>query len=614
MLPVDDARIEVLSAELADQIAAGEVVERPASVVKELVENAIDAGASRVEVQLEKAGLEKIVVRDDGRGIHADDLALSVTRHATSKLRSPSDLVEVRTLGFRGEALASIAAVANVTVESRPAQASGLRMRCRPGLSPETEPVGIAPGTRIEVGRLFANVPARRKFMRAEATEVGHCSDTMLRLALANPGVHLRLRHGNRELLDLPAADLQGRIAQVLSRRTSLDLIEVDGVHEGVEVGVTLAPPAAAVRGGGGLYIIVRRRVVRERALSRAVSAAFEGLLPAGRSPLGCLRIEPPTGSVDVNVHPQKAEVRFADPQSVYAAARRVLEDARVHIQRGSTSAPTQDQSGTEAVAAADRGVRRFEASTPTPTLAPQNKTPAQPRQGGYSLRTAATRAEPDYLAHRREVDATASALRRPIAEPKGASAADAPRPTAPVDSGPPLALLTCLPGPVALLRYGDELLSVDMRALRSHLVYRRLADDLGSGTIAAQGLLSPVVVARSAADVGLCARNEEALAGLGLVVEAFGDDAVMVRAVPAGLRHCVEEPDLEDLIDRVIAWLRVHDAADSRRGLQVVADTRGADPAPRLARRWVRELLDANVDLASTPGIRVFTVEALRE
>ena len=237
--PATSARIALLSPLVVDQIAAGEVVERPASVVKELVDNAIDAGSSRVDVELEEGGLTLIAVRDNGRGIHPDDLLLAVTRHATSKLRDPSELSEIGTLGFRGEALASVAAVARLDLRSRQQGAAvGNHLHARPGEPPRMVPAGLPVGTQVEVRGLFANLPARRKFMRAEATEVGHCSEVLLRLAIVHPDVHFTLRHGRRELLNLPRGTLDERVAQVLGRRVAGPLFGFIGEEDDTRVQV----------------------------------------------------------------------------------------------------------------------------------------------------------------------------------------------------------------------------------------------------------------------------------------------------------------------------------------------------------------------------------------
>lgn len=616
-----------MPAALADQIAAGEVVERPASIVKELVENAVDAGAKRVEVELTKGGSERIVVLDDGGGMHPEDLPLSITRHATSKVREASDLVEIRTLGFRGEALASIAAVADVTMESRRAdETAGTRMRSRPGLPPELSPIGRGVGTRVEVASLFVNVPARRKFLRSEATEVGHCTDTMVRLAISHPDVHLRLKHGARTLLDLPAAALPDRIAAVLARRVRAPITRVQGVHEGVDVEAFLAPPTAAVKGRGHSFVVVRRRVVRERSLTSAITAAYGDALPSGHGPVACVRVDPPAGEVDVNVHPQKAEVRFSNPQAVYAAARHVLALAAAQWDAAPADPPRQARFTAGARAALDRSVD-VERPPPRETGSNRGAAPrfsAGPAQGStYRLRTAATRE--DYDSHRAEARAAAGRLRDRLAQAKQPEPAatqetipvPAPEPVA-QPAGPELTLLTCLPGPVALLRLDDSVVSVDLKRLRSHLVYERLVAELGGGSVGAQGLLAPVVVRRDKRDVELCLSREDALRELGVVVEAFGEDALLVRAVPAQLRDCVDEPDIDDLVDKVVAWLRVEsptgqpEPTGTHAMAAVLAGARGADPVPRLARRWVRELLEQDRDLAKVPGVRVFASEDL--
>ncbi|MGB1275662.1 MAG: DNA mismatch repair endonuclease MutL, partial [Nannocystaceae bacterium] len=324
-----DRPIALLNQTLADQIAAGEVVERPASVAKELVENAIDAGATRVDVELVDGGLTSIRVLDNGRGIRADELELALTRHATSKVASPEDLVEIHSLGFRGEALASISAVAHVTLRSRrPGDDVGHELRSLPGTDLQNSPVGMPIGTQVEVRSLFACVPARRKFMRSEATEVGHCSEALIRIALVHPEVHLTLRHGRRELVNFRPATPGQRVEQILLRRGPGPFHALAGESDGVRVEGWLGQPGSAIRGRSGIILVVRRRVVRERSLSQIVTQAYGDALASGHYPVACLFIEPPRGSVDVNVHPQKAEVRFRDPQQVYAAVRSVLREA----------------------------------------------------------------------------------------------------------------------------------------------------------------------------------------------------------------------------------------------------------------------------------------------
>ncbi|MCA9701761.1 MAG: ATP-binding protein, partial [Myxococcales bacterium] len=292
------------------------------------VENAIDAGATRIEIELEDGGREGIRVVDDGRGIHRDDLPLAVTRHATSKLSRPDQLVEIVTLGFRGEALASIAAVARLEIRSRRlGEAVGHRLALIPGARPALEPIGMPPGTIVEIGKLFANVPARRKFLRSEATEVGHCVDAVTRAALVHPTIHFKLRHGGRELLDLPACGQGERVSTVLARRGgSGPYLHFRGEAQGVQVEGWFAPPSSATRQRSASFVVVRRRVVSERTLAAVLKQAYGEALPRGTHPVACLFVDPPRGSVDVNVHPQKSEVRFPEAQEVFAAVREVVE------------------------------------------------------------------------------------------------------------------------------------------------------------------------------------------------------------------------------------------------------------------------------------------------
>lgn len=682
-------RIRMLGDALADQIAAGEVVERPASVVKELLENAIDAGARRVSIELQEGGVGSIVVVDDGCGIHPEDLRLAVTRHATSKLRGPEDLVEIATLGFRGEALASMAAVAHFSIRSRPrSEPRGTELRCHPGLPPEAHAVGMPVGTRVELRGLFSNVPARRKFLRSEATEVGHVAQTVLRVALVQPSVHVSLSHGARRLLDLPACSPAARVEQVLARGHRAALRHVEGEADGVRVQAWLAPPEAALRDRNGLYVVVRRRVVREPNVARIVTASYGEALGSGRHPLACVVVEPPRGEVDVNVHPQKSEIRFGAPQRVYAAVRAVLGEPRLEDGRaagqgerapmrlddrgGSERAAMRLDDGDEGTEDGDRGAHERAAMRlgadlgevePYDRTVPAGSAPARASLGdvldrwaavastsvaresapGYRLRTRA--AEGGYGRTRETLREQARVLDRAWRDDRAADASDvyvgrtldlpeipsarSPEPAAvasepdraaepsaapSADAGPEY--LGCLPGPVGLYAHEGELLAVDLRALRSHLVLRRLRDDIGGGEAAAQGLLPPVVVRLPRADAARCAEGADALARLGLHLEGFGDDTVLVRAVPAALRHCVAEPDVADLVARVLPWLRMH--GRDRKGtagevaeaslvdaMRAMAQASAPDPAPRLARRWLRELLEAGVALEAIPGLR---------
>ncbi|MEW6270232.1 MAG: DNA mismatch repair endonuclease MutL, partial [Thermodesulfobacteriota bacterium] len=323
-------RIAVLDSLVADQIAAGEVIERPASVVKELVENALDAGARDVHVTLEEGGCRRIAVRDDGHGMAPEDAQRACLRHATSKLRRIEDLGRLTSLGFRGEALASIAAAAEVTILTRERHAgSGVRLTLRQGKVVESVPAGAPVGTTVEVRELFATLPARRKFLKSPVTELAHVSDLLQRLALARPEVGLTCVHGGREALRYPAvARGEERVRQVLGAERTKALVPVDRreldlhVHGWASRGGHSQPQARAV------LTYVGGRLVRDRVLMRAVLDAYRALLPSGRYPSTVLFLDLPPSAVDVNVHPAKVEVRFAQPDAVYGVVVRALRAA----------------------------------------------------------------------------------------------------------------------------------------------------------------------------------------------------------------------------------------------------------------------------------------------
>ncbi|MBA3819784.1 MAG: DNA mismatch repair endonuclease MutL, partial [Deltaproteobacteria bacterium] len=326
------AMIAVLPAHVIDQIAAGEVIERPASVVKELVDNAIDAGARTITIETAAGGRTMIRVCDDGVGMTARDAVLCLERHATSKLRVLDDLWGIKSMGFRGEALAAIASVSRLTLTTRrAAELAGTQVIVEGGRLISVTEVGAAAGTTIEVADLLHNVPARLKFLKTEATEASHITDLVAKVAMAHPQLHLRLRHGTasgvRTALELPP-DLDGlsRAQALLGPRVSARLVPVRGEEGGVRVTAYLAGPELAQTTARGVQLFVERRPVRDRGLLHAVTMGYGELVPRGRYPIVVVLLDVPAGAVDVNVHPQKLEVRFSDPAAVAAAVRHVVQ------------------------------------------------------------------------------------------------------------------------------------------------------------------------------------------------------------------------------------------------------------------------------------------------
>ncbi len=316
-------RIRVLSPELINQIAAGEVVERPASVVKELAENSVDAGATVVHVELSGGGLQLIRVIDDGIGMSADEAALALERHATSKLIDAAGLFQIFTKGFRGEALPAIASVSRFVLHTSEKDAAvGVRIEIDGGGPLRQSEAASAHGTRVQVEDLFFNVPARRKFLKREQTELVHCEEAIIRLALAHPEVSFFLSHDGRPLLSAPAAidNPAERIAAALGAEVHPHLLEVAEARLGVKISGHVASPEFTQSNARGLYTFVNRRYIRDRGVNFAVQRAFQDSLPPGRQPVAVLFIDVDPSQVDVNVHPQKLEVRFADPRGIQEA------------------------------------------------------------------------------------------------------------------------------------------------------------------------------------------------------------------------------------------------------------------------------------------------------
>jgi DNA mismatch repair protein MutL len=319
------ARIRQLTATVINQIAAGEVIERPASVVKELVENSLDAGATRVDVSVAKGGVDLVRVCDNGHGIDADDMPLALASHATSKLHDADDLFRVATLGFRGEALASIASISRLTLRSRTPEANaGAEVTASGGVVSVPAPCGCTPGTTIEVAELFYNTPVRRKFLRSTQTEIGHVVEALTRLALAHPRVHFTLKHNDREVLDLPPANpWLERIERLLGQELAGHWIAVESSDDSgggvVRLSGYVAHPSQSRSNARSQYLFLNGRYIRDRALGHALQEAYRGLLLTGRYPISCLQFEMPAELVDVNVHPTKLEVRFQDGGRLYS-------------------------------------------------------------------------------------------------------------------------------------------------------------------------------------------------------------------------------------------------------------------------------------------------------
>ena len=495
-------RVRALPEALIDQIAAGEVVERPASVVKELVENSLDAGALRVRVEVRGGGRDWIAVTDDGSGMEPADARLALQRHATSKIASAEDLQRIATYGFRGEALPAIASVSRLRLRTRPhASPLGTEIRVEAGrLLEEHEAAGPA-GTRVEVADLFVAVPARRKFLKSVATEWGHLSDWLARSALARPDVHFEVQRDDRPALAWPAVvEPLERVAAVLGEQEALALVAIDLAAGELRVAGFASRPDRHRPTLGGIHLYVNGRAVRDRLLQHALVDVYRDVLPRGRFPSAVLFLELPAALVDVNVHPAKWEVRFADPQAVHRVVRQAVSrglEARSWL--GAASPPAFGSPG--AGRPAERGAPW--AALPDPESAP----------GDWTL------AAPGPVAQGTDAAWVGAAARARGGE--GLRFGDQ-------------RLLGQLLATYLLLETKHGLVLVDQHAAHERVLYERLRREWSERSVASQGLLAPIPVSLDPAAGALLVDAADALARLGFELEPFGEATVAVRGIPA--------------------------------------------------------------------------------
>ncbi|WP_110618872.1 DNA mismatch repair endonuclease MutL [Thioalkalivibrio sp. ALE21] len=545
--------IQKLSNQLISQIAAGEVIERPASVVKELVENALDAGASRIEVRLEQGGTRLIRVTDDGCGIAREELPLALSRHATSKIRSMDDLEALHSLGFRGEALPSVSSVARLTLTSAvPGERNAWQLSGDGSdVFGEVMPASHPPGTTVEVRDLFFNVPARRRFVRTERTEYGHCESVLRTLAAAHPEVAFVLRHNDRVTLDLPGApgDPAARVRALLGEAFLADALPVDEQRSGLVLSGWLGSPARSRAQADQQYFFVNGRAIRDRVLTAAVRKAYQDVLYHGRHPMFVLELELDPAQVDVNAHPTKQEVRFRESRMVHDFIFHALHAALGRAKAGHAgdvagggAGPAVPDSGP----AAGKGPGPHPDAGPRPGLLDGSPGGAPGRVGGGSGGAGGGRADPG----RGDGFAAAWAAFRP---PESSSAAGVGERAAPgyaaegagrTDSTennaemPPLGFAI---GQVAdtfvLAENARGLVLVDMHAAHERITYERLKREWERERVTAQPLLVPEEVEVTPTEADRAEEQADTLAGLGFEVDRCGPERLRLRAVPALLR-----------------------------------------------------------------------------
>jgi DNA mismatch repair protein MutL len=483
-------QIRILSNEMASRIAAGEVVERPASVVKELIENSLDAAASEIFITIEKSGTAAIRVRDNGSGMAAEDLVLSVERHATSKLLEDEDLFRIATMGFRGEALPSIASVAKMTIVSRPAgAATGHRLQLNGGKKDGLLPAAAGLGTTVEVSEIFFNTPARRKFLKAPATELSHICDVVNRLALAHATVHFRLEHDGRTVADYVAvAEPKNRIQQVLGRDVARSLRSFEWREDELSVSGFLSASPTAFPNPRHLYTFVNRRYVRDKVLTHAVLQGYDTLLMKGQYPAVVLFLELPFSQVDVNVHPAKYEVRFQWQSAVHNAVAQAVRQALRREAKGPSIRPEVDFSSPFA------GVREERLPYATALGSAFNAAPSG--DASLSARPTESFLEEGYFSS--------------------------------------MTVLGQILGCYLVCTSSAGLALIDQHAAHERVAFERLRAQLEEGKVVTQALLVPQSVQLSSGEMALVEQKLSLLEQFGFVLEPFGPDAYAITSAPA--------------------------------------------------------------------------------
>jgi DNA mismatch repair protein MutL len=535
--------IQILADPLIDQIAAGEVIERPASVAKELIENALDAGARHITIDVERGGIGLLRVRDDGVGMASGELPLALARHATSKIASLDDLEHVMTLGFRGEALPSIASVSRLRMASRTAAArSGAEIESADGRAGRPRPAAHPPGTTVEVRDLFHKVPARRKFLRAEATEFQHVLRTVTRLALSRFDVAFTLTHNRREQFALPVAasrlEQETRIARLVGADFISNSLHVEHVHQGLRLEGWIGMPSQARAQADRQYLFVNGRMVRDRLLGNAARLGYQDVLYGGRHPAWLLYLTLDPVQVDVNAHPQKLEVRFRDSRGVHDFVFRTLERVLASTRAVASGAPPVAAAGLVGGAAHHApGLLRL----------------GEPPPASYGAGGSAPQA-PDG--------------REPVPEAAGAPLGHA---------------VAQLHGIYIVAQTTDGIVLVDMHAAHERILYERLKAAVDSGHGARQPLLIPAIVECTEADAELAMQHHDELAAAGLVVDRAGPATLAIREVPIVLAGRDVAAVLRDALADLVQHGATHRIAERQNELLANIACRSAVRAHRM-------------------------------
>ncbi|QDT31630.1 DNA mismatch repair endonuclease MutL [Thalassoglobus polymorphus] len=549
-----ETRIHQLSASVINKIAAGEVIERPASVVKELLENSVDALSTRIEVDIEQGGAELIRIVDDGEGIHPDDIELSIASHATSKIADADDLFSVRTMGFRGEALASISEVSHFRLRTKQhGQQVGTEMEVNGGIVKEPKTCGCPEGTQIEVRQLFCNTPVRRKFLKTQATEFGHISEQFTRVALANPNLHMVLRHNGKTVYELPATHrFIERLELFYGSELAQNLIWVEAEHEGTRLWGYVAHPSQSKSTRKGQYLFLNGRWIQDRSLQHALGEGYRGLVMIGRQPIAFLFLDLNPELVDVNVHPTKSEVRFRDSQVLYRLMLSTLRnkflsmdlDSKLSVDRaqpeasGPKSEPQEMQRELVSWAKNQLDEQKshgslFEAVSKLagPEVGPAPSQPsAEQLQSGPSLGGASgteVPSKPGGVTHIESIEAS---------EHPASAAAEIRA----------MQIHDCY----LVVESTDGLTVIDQHALHERIMYEQLRRRILSGGVEVQKLLIPLTVELSSREASTLLDQEDLLKELGLHIQEFGGSTIALTGYPTLLAKADPKSLLRDIVD----------------------------------------------------------------
>ena len=530
-------KIEALPVSVINRIAAGEVVERPASVVKELLENALDSDPTRIDAELEQGGVALIRIVDDGCGIEADDLPLAVSPHATSKLRSADDLEKIETLGFRGEALASIAEVSRVVIRTRTALGTGSRLEIDSGLNRGVQPEGCGLGTSVEVHQLFSKIPARRAFLKTPATEWSHASEAFVKTALAHPEIAFSLTHNRRRVHDLPAVDdWRQRIADIYGSQLASRLLHAKEVDDDISVMALLGRPEDDMASGRFQHFFISGRPFRDRSVMHAVQEGYRGRLLSGRQPIVFMQLQVPLQYVDVNVHPAKTEVRFRDPGRLHRLVLLAVRRAIAGVDGPTAFEPPRSHSSASAGLAAAENIwkrqQRFSEGEESARNEPRHEGGGSRNESGRSFGLS----EMSFSGTGEDSVAKQETL-------PGVTENKIPEERA-----------VQMHQRYLVVEADGGIEVIDQHALHERVLYEQLRARMSNGVIEVQPLLIPEQVELTSSEFEVVTNHLDVLSDAGVKVESFGGNTVVVRGKPALVGRTPASEIIQEVVDRLTA------------------------------------------------------------